>query len=840
MKMFFLLACLCAVCASKAGNLLDNADFSDLYDKLPTDWKTNIVKYGQDALVVLPGRGVNGENAVRINLAKLVSFGQGGIRLVPGEKYRIGAYVKTRDFTCFRGGIVIVNHLWMNEVGIKSFPKNTDGTWKKLEADIVCMEPAYMSGDYRYGVPIFSFDIFAVRAKGEIEVSSPYLIPLTEKAKHNSVRIHPFKASRNVVPISPLLNEVPAKNAEFEFFWAHDAEAEIRASIQKECGSTLANGRLKDHRGKVVFDELPEGRHTLRVALLETKNQKEIVISEYPVRVVPVVVPSQVKRCNNLVGELFNGPAKDEPFDFALKNAGWVFVSADSGNLKIDGKPLPMEQRGGKQENMSYLTSGRHTLSLDGPPGGTLILRTIPEIFIYAFRVTGKTDYNKGNCNYAFWKQYLLPAVNTLNFDSWWTPNTPAVADAVAALRKTSRKLIGSGGFHAKKWFDPIAMVRDIECDYTANHLEGRTLDELHSSSHFTRLSALTEALWMLQKCPLEIYTWLEWGGPMYDPQYHLDLIAAQSNASYGRGKMLPECYIRTFATMQDQQKELKQYRDAIQQTCSFYPDYPQRMLMISGAYQLPGVILLAPYPQTDPKYSQDMFFNMCANDPLFAGLYGIGVYSIQQSDEENQRWYGALFRHYGIEGKKNMLSGEYAFSLTPGHLKNCDFESGLNDWKVEGRVTTDTIENYGNYQGRTWCWSNKTIGNSVAVLTAEAGKKASISQMATGFVPGKYYSLMYITADRQEAEKQLKASAFSLLSLNLDGAKIVETQMLRQCAEGKAFTPHKVIFKALNPNVRLVFSTLPMESGSREVVLNYLALRPYFTREAEEGGTAR
>ena len=133
MKRNLLIFLLAAVpfCLCRAQNLLNNADFQRLYDRYPMDWGKNLDGY-PNAVELLPDQGPEKQNAVRLDLRELESYGQGGLRLVPGETYEIGAWVRTKDFCCSRSGIIIYNYGWFAESGAKPIPADTNGEWVKL------------------------------------------------------------------------------------------------------------------------------------------------------------------------------------------------------------------------------------------------------------------------------------------------------------------------------------------------------------------------------------------------------------------------------------------------------------------------------------------------------------------------------------------------------------------------------------------------------------------------------------------------------------------------------------------------------------------------------------
>ncbi len=809
-----------------AQNLLNNADFSDVRDGIPLDWKTNAVLAGEGTMTLLPGGGPNGENAMRLRMQNTVTFGQGGMTLVPGEKYRLGMYIRTEGFGCSRGGISIANYGWMNETKNEKLPENTNGKWVKYELEVECLPPA--ENEYRYGSKVYSVCIFATNSRGILDVASPYIIPLSQAAFHGSRRAQSFRDTPVIVPVSPLLDQIPSENAVIEFYCPQYETGKVWAGFVG-MRKPSAKGELKDYRCTLTFPSLREGTAILTVEVYDAEGKKRLLTSDYPATVVKRIEPTPLKRLNNLVCEIFNEPAADGVKPFVLADTKWLYVSVDKGTIALDGKELPLEPFNGRMEAMVLAEHGAHELALTGT-SGRLVLRTIPELFLHPFHLTRKPDYKKSQYDYAFMRKYLNPSFNTYNFNSTWHRIYDECLDGLTEVRKTTRRLIGSGGMAARKWDDPIAIRREIECCESNDELGGRTLDELHASAGFHRLNAVAEGLWAIRRLPARIYTWLEHGGAVRDPHYHINLIAAQMNANNGYGKFLNECYFKSFADEGVQRAEFERYRDAIADILKFYPTYAKGLEMIAGGYMLPGVLCVAQSPDGDPKVAYDMFYNMCANDPVFKDLFGMGIYSFRSSDEETTRWIAAACRHYGIEGQKTMLSERYGYRLAPGHLVNCEFERGLEGWTATGNVSAESIDGYSKYQGRNW-YSKVQVKDTAAVLTVDKEHPAAVSQNAVNLQPGKTYSLMYVVADKVLLdEKKACKDGVEIVKLQLDDAEIVETQVVNQVAGGKAFTPYKVIFRPKKPSVKVTFTAVAPEEGSRGVVINYIALRPFFT----------
>lgn len=313
-KIILLFFSLSAMILSGA-NLLDNADFKTLFNGKPVDWGTNLPK---NFLTVLPGEGVNNTNAVKVDFSRYDSFGQGGLKLVPGERYRISAYVKTRNFSCIRGGIVVPNYSWRGEAGINKIPADTGGKWQKLEMEITCIAPAYNKSARLFGSEVYSFAIFAIGGKGEFMLSSPSLVPVSERAQKESCRLYPYRKVRRIVLLEPLFSQIPDRNGKLEFFWSHDAEAAIRVVIQTPRKSITVKGELKNHRASVILPDLPQGKHQMRVVLNGNAGKNGQIHEELDViTVVPAKNPPEAKRLNNLVKVIFDGRSSGE---FAFEN----------------------------------------------------------------------------------------------------------------------------------------------------------------------------------------------------------------------------------------------------------------------------------------------------------------------------------------------------------------------------------------------------------------------------------------------------------------------------------------------------------------------------------------
>jgi len=113
------------------------------------------------------------------------------------------------------------------------------------------------------------------------------------------------------------------------------------------------------------------------------------------------------------------------------------------------------------------------------------------------------------------------------------------------------------------------------------------------------------------------------------------------------------------------------------------FPGCAAHLVMCFGYMSIPPESLNAD-PKVDYKVWMDMQFRHLATDPAFEGLYGLMEYTCGYADEETVRWAARLYRHYGIEGQKELLSNRLGFSYRLAHLENPDFETGTQGWTVQ------------------------------------------------------------------------------------------------------------------------------------------------------------
>ncbi|MDD5727726.1 MAG: hypothetical protein PHV59_04095 [Victivallales bacterium] len=155
--------------AEEKPNFAINGKLQSKQGSFPDAWNTATF----DGFIYDPSGGHDRTGSIEIpSGTESVNMRQGGYKLVPGEKYKLSIWVKTKDFEMKRGGFVIINAGWYSSRGIGEFAKNSD--WKLYEM-VVYPPPARGDGS-------FALCFFAMKTKGTIQISDLCFEPVSEKA----------------------------------------------------------------------------------------------------------------------------------------------------------------------------------------------------------------------------------------------------------------------------------------------------------------------------------------------------------------------------------------------------------------------------------------------------------------------------------------------------------------------------------------------------------------------------------------------------------------------------------------------------------------------------------
>lgn len=827
-------------------NLAYNGDFSKVILGKPVGWLLQPSPYatfeltggpaGQPYVALRQGMDDAFENSLRLKL----------LSLVPGERYRLSASVRTKDFAARRCEFVLVNTPWYNSVGMKSFPSSTNG-WQRLETEVICPELKSPDG--------YDVLLLVIGQRGLLDITDIRLEALTERGERESrtpyqnwfsgretVRLVPWGRSFNEIPLGKPLASFVLFGGSLERFEAEDHC--VRAVVPER---QFASPQIPIRPGvpfELDLSGLPMGRHVVTVQVV-SDDQKTVHEEKFTVTLRELPTEQEVtkgKRLNNFTVELFNRPVKaKETVPFSLAGGTWLYVTLKTADgkvmsLSLDGHPLPeVDSLTGLPEAFRYVEGGTHTLETG--KDGTLVVRTISEMFSCGMN-QGSTLESMGRFDWEFARKWALKAVTTLNRGSF----VPQGAELVEACHKSGRIWM-EDMFIAHKNIQ-VERIRSIFEQQIArlDTRDGNTINEIDYAMPSMALKHTTALKTSKYDSSKLMYTWT--GGMPYIPEIHQDFIGTALNASHGRGKILYETYHVTRPTEAEARSAVMEgLLPGVLSASQFYPGYVHRSGVILGNFNQLHVITAEHHPQVDYKYYLDMQLNILANHPAFEGLGCVGYWGTHFGDEELYRWSHELLRHYVVEGKRTMLSERYGFRYLPGHIENNDFDNGLSGWKAEpaepGSLAVASHRRYGmDNQGRWMCPAG--CGDHFCTFKVTAGKANTLSQRMRNLIPGKKYMLLFSVGDLDDTRARRLNPRKLGLKATIQNAEICETLIDVDKRKNGNYSHnsniarlnlHRILFIPKATECTLTFSDAEAKSGET-LQLNYIQVKPFFDRK--------
>ena len=569
------------------------------------------------------------------------------------------------------------------------------------------------------------------------------------------------------------------------------------------------------------------------------------------------------KVLNNMVVELLHveqtAAQSGSAFTFTNPRDGWVFIASTAGDGKATltladdpaAGPVAVHEGGAGQpsEAMRLLPAGEHTLNLHGEGAAALqalTVRAIPEISYpgVGYRPSPwMTSYPRYDWPY-------LEAIGMADNVNVILERSPDPTMDVAAWRRTGRKVLTRASTHvtdampkpvtAEKVLQYWTSVDGMRCP----DRDGIMFDELHWKGDDETYTAYIEAVKQLAEDPAFEGKLFE---PYTTPMYHGQVSSAFVKATIAAGyKIAEERYIPE----QPSEAEARQVfeRDLVENTRRYQelvPDCQRHMIICLGYMTAPPESLTV-NPGVNWKVFQDMQYHLLANDPTFAGLYGVQCYHSAYADEEVQRWQAKLFRHYCIEGNRTRLTQD-PYMLP--HLQNGDFAEGTQGWTLApaepGSIDVKHGERYSWLQGR---YPPTEQGDTFLCTKRSATVPNRFSQQLTALVPGRLYSLKMFTADHQEFVQQKSTRAAHQVHIDIDGATLLDGKCFHELfPSGLAghshesfdrtnnlwITYHRLVFRAQGDEALLTISDWagdgnPQGPIGQELMHNFVEVAPY------------
>jgi len=348
----------------------------------------------------------------------------------------------------------------------------------------------------------------------------------------------------------------------------------------------------------------------------------------------------KAKVLNNFVAQLVNTQHDGGELQVTTPRDGWVMIIAPDG-----------------QEKMRYLTKGDH--SLDIKSKGRVIVRAISELIYTELGYEPMpflTSYGPYTWEYLK-KIGLLDSVNVLLVRSSLPKNTAHMAKWLSGGKKRLfyynvhwilnkiKPLTPDGPYD--EWSAASAMH--------SKKVYGQMIDEFAGHVFPTEYPHFTSAIKRMAANPAfkdkVIY-------PYCNKLYKSKPSRAFAKAILDSGSRLAE---EQYLLEQPTEAQARAYinqklRLNMLRYQDYFPDVATKTIECMGFITLPHETQNAD-PNVDFKVFIDMQLNLLANDPTFAGLYGMMWYHGAYADEEIQRWSVKLNRHYCIEGNRDRLT---------------------------------------------------------------------------------------------------------------------------------------------------------------------------------------
>jgi hypothetical protein len=353
-------------------------------------------------------------------------FWQLGLKLVEGERYKAGAWVRTKDLKAKRVALLFVNTAWDGDQFVGEVT-DTRGEWVKIEKEITL----FGSRD-----GIYSFGLYAWEPEeGIVDFKAPFLIPISERAKNESERCPEPLGNFRVTPVFPLLHHIYTDTDFLRFHYAEPIagganHAEMRIAMRRD------DGKQSNFRGSistqgiadVKLSKLEAGNYALTASLVDRKTGKTIASNEYRARVLKALPRQKApRRLNNLVSMLDEGKLENSSRTFVNPREGWVFFAFDKpekdavGYLDAEEQPTVKYREGEASETMRYLPAGEYTFRVEGVQNADnrFSIRSVGWTQIYISGVwpyiPKEDNLNEMKYSLDFIKKYFFPAMNILN-----------------------------------------------------------------------------------------------------------------------------------------------------------------------------------------------------------------------------------------------------------------------------------------------------------------------------------------------------------------------------------------------------------------------------------------
>jgi hypothetical protein len=568
---------------------------------------------------------------------------------------------------------------------------------------------------------------------------------------------------------------------------------------------------------------------------------------------------ARAKVLNNFVTELLNVRPRSSktPTEYLFTNPreGRVFISSTAEASGSSALSISIDRRGsggpvvvhgaGKPETleaMRYLRAGQHRLKVSREGDAKLerlVVRAVPEIIYCKFQYDPHVS-EYGPYDWQFLSKYVLPNINTivgggdekhrLFVEEWKKQGKRWIVEC--GVPGSSREATVTADEAYKYWSENAGFREPL--------LDGVIADEFGGAPP-QKYQAWIEAIRRIRDNR-------EFRGKVFYPYLFFN---PQEGRAFLKGvikcgyRFAWERYLPERASEAEARESLS--RSLAQEMVRWREAVPgcQKNLIVCFGYLSAPPESLNVNPAVDYKVWMDMQFNLLANDPAFEGVYGVMEYTSGYADEENVRWTSKLYRHYCIEGKREMLSSD-PYMLT--HIANPDFERTADGWTLspaeEASIKVKFFGGLSWLQGR---YPRTDRGDWFLWMKRSSRGPNRVSQEVANLQPGRLYSLKMFTTDYQDLIEGRSERQKHAISITLDGVGATPERSFQHifpnCYDhrvGPFDDAHKAwmnyhwrVFRARGRTAKLTITDWASDGEpggpiGQEIALNFVEVQPY------------
>jgi hypothetical protein len=584
-------------------------------------------------------------------------------------------------------------------------------------------------------------------------------------------------------------------------------------------------------------------------------------------------------KLNNLVTLVLDVvPATNkESFAFVRPSDGWILISLTMHGegaicLTLDKDSLeetlinPASGSGPSLEAMHHVTKGRHTLQVELV--GTISLehltvKAIPELMHCGLGFNPQIK-SFGVYDMDFLKRDILPNITTLIvpngiklsgsvIDDWHRQGKRFVAEVgIKSQARTADEhaTFWTSFFRKAPFIDGIIInefivnrpvsewvrvmtperLARIDEERAAYEYYSEAFKKIHADNRFTNKS---------------IYAYVGGSGKKLNQEIiGTNVIRTIINCGYF---VAPERYLHEMSSEQGSRDALHTLLDGLADWETKEPDVKKQMVITFGLLSMPPGSINK-QPNVDYHVWMDQQMNLVAHDPTLANIAGLNWWTSTLADEETVRFVGKLYRHYAIEGRKDMLTHDPLFLR---HIRNADFEHGTDGWVLHpaeyGSIAVKSFPRYGRIEGRYMGLGRppdpEHIGDTFLWMKRNAKGPNTFSQTIKDLQPGRLYSFEMLVCDYNDlvTPKPRKIEeAKSISSVLIEGADVDTarsfTEVYASSPEPKipvCITYHWKIFRAKSTTATLIINDWqnpkqPAPPFGQEQAFNFIEIQPY------------